>query len=300
MRCLAAGVVISLILINVALGDLSTQNTKFIYHMDQKVKGNGFFNSHGDTNTYDLQMSNNGHGSGSYDYESKVFAMKEAKYNEGSQNYDYDTRERQITMNESVDYAFSPIAFSFGKSFHSGAFKSLGEEETSIENYGEPISMVASFDSISTMSKSISANLYWKNTTTDATDPQLTELDYTDVLNTKMNIDAAFTGKAHIGVTGMDDIGEPTNPIKAPSVRNLITNNLIDEDYLGTFHIVKKMSQDSTYKRHKERDGWLPCCSSGFADMSPSDQKPFTSAKGIFDCTCFKAPSTAQWPRVYA
>lgn len=300
MKYLVGAISLLVIMTSVALGDLTTSNTKFIYHMDQSIQGNGFFNSHGNTNAYDLQMNNNGHGSGSYNYESKVFAMKDARYNDNSQTYDYDTRERQITLNESVDYVFAPIAMSFGKSFHSGAFSSLGKEETCIKNYGEPISMVAGFDSIRTLSKNISANLYRKNTTTDITDPQLTELDYTDVLKTRLNIDAAFSGKAHIGVLGMENIDDPSGyVVSRPIARNLLTNNLIDEDYVGTYKITKKMSQESTYKRHQERDDWLPCCSGGFADMRPYDQKPFKSAKGIFDCTCSKVPTTAQFPRVY-
>ena len=38
---------------------------------------------------------------------------------------------------------------------------------------------------------------------------------------------------------------------------------------------------------------------SGFADMQPLDKKAFKSATGVFDCTCFKAPTVAQFPRVY-
>ena len=38
---------------------------------------------------------------------------------------------------------------------------------------------------------------------------------------------------------------------------------------------------------------------SGFADMQLLDKKAFKSATGVFDCTCFKAPTVAQFPRVY-
>ena len=300
MKYLVGALSLLVIMTSGALGDVTASNSKFIFNMNQSIQGNGFFNSYGNTNTYDLQMSNNGHGSGSYNYESKVFAMKEAKYNDNSQTYDYDTRERQITLNESVDYAFAPTAMSFGKSFHSGAFNSLGKESTSIKNYGEPISMIAGFDSIKTLSKTVFANLYRKNTTTDATDAQLTELDYTDILKTRLDVDAAFSGKGHIGVLGMEDTGNSNRfVVGRPIARNLLTENLIDEDFVGTYKITKKMSQESTYKRHQERDDWLPCCSGGFASMNPSDAKPFKSAKGIFDCTCSKVPDKAQFPRVY-
>jgi len=40
-------------------------------------------------------------------------------------------------------------------------------------------------------------------------------------------------------------------------------------------------------------------CVFGYDDMNPIDKKPFKSATGIFDGTPFKAPTVAQFPRVY-
>ena len=71
----------------------------------------------------------------------------------------------------------------------------------------------------------------------------------------------------------------------------------MDEDYVGSFHIKKNMNL-YTYSDDKEKeDSWLPCCSGGFGDMNYIDAKAFKSARGIFDCTCFKAPIKAQFPR---
>ena len=43
-----------------------------------------------------------------------------------------------------------------------------------------------------------------------------------------------------------------------------------------------------------------PLLSSGSVCMSSSDQKPFKSAPGVFDCTVFfEAPSPGQFPRIY-
>jgi hypothetical protein len=45
--------------------------------------------------------------------------------------------------------------------------------------------------------------------------------------------------------------------------------------------------------------GQLPICFGGFADMNYGNKMPFQSATGVFDCTGFKAPTQAQFPRVY-
>lgn len=38
---------------------------------------------------------------------------------------------------------------------------------------------------------------------------------------------------------------------------------------------------------------------SGYDYMQLVDKTAFKSATGVFDCTCFKAPTVAQFPRVY-
>jgi hypothetical protein len=45
--------------------------------------------------------------------------------------------------------------------------------------------------------------------------------------------------------------------------------------------------------------GWVPIYFGGFADMNYGNKMPFKSVTGVFDCTGFKAPTLAQFPRVY-
>ena len=73
----------------------------------------------------------------------------------------------------------------------------------------------------------------------------------------------------------------------------------VDEEYVGTYHITKKMNL-STYAPDPEEkeDYWLPCCSGGFDDLNYADARVFKSASGIFDCTCFRVPNKAQFQRV--
>ena len=155
------------------------------------------------------------------------------------------------------------------------------------------MTMDARFDSIKTMSTNLFANAYWFNSSDDPTNLDLDPLNSVDKGYTKLNVDSAFTGKGHIGVLGLEKSGPNTN------AKNLQIANLVDEDYLGTYNMQKNMSQTFNWKWTRERDDWLPCCSGGFADMNFEDQKPFKSAKGVFDCTCFKVPTQAQFPRVY-
>ena len=68
-----------------------------------------------------------------------------------------------------------------------------------------------------------------------------------------------------------------------------------EERYYGTYDLARKIEMRSVFEKSEYTDAdefsgysWLPCCSSGWGDMSIPDQKGFgTSAKGIFDCTCY-------------
>ncbi len=72
----------------------------------------------------------------------------------------------------------------------------------------------------------------------------------------------------------------------------------IDEDYVGSYHIEKNMTLSTIEEEEEEEDEWLPCCYLGFADLDYADARVFNSAKGIFDCTCFKVPDKAQFIKV--
>jgi hypothetical protein len=69
--------------------------------------------------------------------------------------------------------------------------------------------------------------------------------------------------------------------------------NAGDERFVGVYDIVKNMRMKSRFDTIQKEDEWLPCCSGGFFSMNPVDQKPFKSAKGVFDCTCYTPPEKA-------
>ncbi|MCX6674352.1 MAG: hypothetical protein NTY37_11315 [Methanothrix sp.] len=249
--------------------------------MDQDVKGNGFFSSYQTTDVTNLTLSNMAHGSGSYDYESKLDSRNGAKYDEKNDAYTL-TSDRGVTFMESADFSYAPASMQMGKYSLPIAFQSKGAEKTCLKNYISNVSMNARFNYLDTLSKNLSSELYWKL----ASSEDEFEFNLDSDARTKLNFEAAFSGSGHVGVLDMSQDEHDADI-------------LIDEDYRGTYYITKNMSHEDVYKLKQQIDDWLPCCSGGFADMNLSDKKPFKSATGVFDCTCFKVPTEAQFPRIY-
>ena len=290
---LLMGLLLPAILIGVAWGDTTTEETKYIYNMDQKVQGDGFFSSYQDVTASELLLSNLDHGSGNYSGESECRVQNQATYTDAK---DYDLTDQQvIRFNRSTDYAYAPSSFDFGRSFRAAAFQSKGQEATCIKNYAGSdrynlggISMNALFQDLDVLSSNTSAALSFKRTVVEDDDNYNYPLPANLVsINSKgsimLNLESAFTGKGHIGML---------NVINATGKRHIVVPDIeIDEDYIGTFSLSKKMSQDFEYNWKREADDWLPCCSGGWNDMSYTTKRDFgLNANGVFDCTCFSLP----------
>jgi hypothetical protein len=285
-RVLFLSIIFLLILLNGNAWGATTTASKYLFKMDEKVDGDGFFSSYQNVTASNLQLHNDGHGSGSYDYEGKFDTQNEAEFNDETQEYSL-VNDRRIDFNESVDFSFAPHTFSFGKTFQSAAYSSLGVEKTCIKNYGNNISMNARFDSLNILSKNISAGLYWKST--DESDDGLIARRTKDLGRTSLMVDTAFNGRAHIGSL------EVNRPISRSNSKNQGLHNVIseiDEDYAGTYTLIMKMSHEYNHTYKAEDDDWLPCCSGGYLTMPTyyrKGSKGFGSdVKGVFDCTCFK------------
>ena len=281
---LLMGYLLSAILIGVAWGDTTTEETKYIYNMDQKVQGNGFFSSYQDVTASELLLSNLDHGSGSYSGESECRVQNQATY---TNTMDYDlTNQQLIRFNKSTDYAYAASSFDFGKSFRAAAFQSKGQEAICIKNYAGynlgGISMNALFRDLDVLSSNTSAKLSFTRKT-GAEDYSSALASLNERGSVMLNLESAFTGKGHIGML---------NAINATGERHIGVPDIeIDEDYIGTFSLSKKMSQDFEYNWKREADDWLPCCSGGWNDMSYTTRKYFgLNANGVFDCTCFSLP----------
>jgi hypothetical protein len=71
--------------------------------------------------------------------------------------------------------------------------------------------------------------------------------------------------------------------------------NAGDERFVGVYEITKNIHMKSRFDLVRKEDAWLPCCSGGYSSMNPLDQRSIISARGVFDCSCFDAPSKAQF-----
>jgi len=64
-----------------------------------------------------------------------------------------------------------------------------------------------------------------------------------------------------------------------------------NERYVGVYDIAKNIRMKSRFDLSRNDDSWLPCCSGGWSNMRLADKKGFgTSAKGVFDCSCYNVP----------
>jgi hypothetical protein len=271
----------SVIYLGLACGDNSI-DAKLVYHLDQNVNGNGFFSTYRDTNVANLNISNAAHGSGSYSYESNIDAQNEAKYQRGGEVEDriivFDDSWNSWSMakiNESTDFSYAPIDMQLGKYSRPIAFKSKGKDATCLKNYNSGVSIDTRFNYAEMLHNNLTAELLWS---WKRIDDEL-EIATDNQTKIKLKLIADFSGNGHFGVLN-------TNRGRQDP------NILIDEDYSGTYSITKSISHVIEYKRKQQSDEWLPCCSSGFADMNYMDQVQYKSAKGIFDCTCSVQPRT--------
>jgi hypothetical protein len=126
--------------------------------------------------------------------------------------------------------------------------------------------------------------------------------------NTIMNLEEMVTdGRVHIGALKLIDV---PNILEAEEeeeegempiyFRRPIPKIEMDEIYQGTFQIKKNMRFNYYTDDDDVEDEWLPCCSGGWNTMPQLYQAAMgKDDKGIFDCTCYKAPMVAQFPRVY-
>ncbi|MHB8119786.1 MAG: hypothetical protein ACYDHX_13845 [Methanothrix sp.] len=138
------------------------------------------------------------------------------------------------------------------------------------------------------------------------------EVEYAHALDKELEILAKdfisedmTAGRAHIGLLQ----GDPDIVSKEDADENMFMVNTawkkplvdVDEDYWGTYHIEKLMNLTASVDETTEDDDWPPCCSGGYLSMPDAYRKGAngfgSDVAGVFDCTCFKAPTKAEFPR---
>ena len=256
-----------------------------------------------------VAVKNYAHGSGSINNEAVLtyYDMDQKTHNVYT---DYnDIKENCIQFKETNSMVYAPMRIAVGTGYYAANpvdYSSLLKERTWVKNYRAGTSMLHEVEYAHALDKDL--NVLAKESFNVTYDPEVIGF-----ATTQMNVNEDMTdGKAHIGVlqaannfATMNALGADKDSViggeDVPNLKSALQNPAIeiDEDYWGTYHIEKNMTLEVPYHLIQKGDDWLPCCTGGFADMNYLDKKPFKSATGIFDCTCFKAPTQAEFPRVY-
>jgi len=277
------------------------KNTTFGY--EAATQGNGYFMNYLYAKAGNVELKNYAHGSGSINNEAILTYQNLTRktHNAYSDYNDFDQNCIQFKEDNSMVYA--PMRIAVGTGYYAANpldYGSLLKEKTWVKNYRAGTSMHHEVEYAHALDKELEITA--KEMFNYTYDPEKIGNGYTEM---RINEDVT-DGKAHIGVLQAGDdfssvLGRTdltngdllfTTGWKKPSID-------IDEDFWGTYHIERNITLEVPYKLKQSGDDWLPCCFGGFGSMNVVDQKTFKSAKGIFDCTCFKAPTQAQFPRIY-
>jgi hypothetical protein len=296
-------------------GPGSYEEKDISFNMEQNVQTTGYFQTYLYARSGNAAVKNYAHGSGSLKSDSTLTYQDWDKQNHPLYTDYNDFNQNCIQFKEDVSMVYAPINIAIGTGYYATKpmdYMSLLKEKSWVKNYRAGTSMHHEVEYAHALDKELEINVKEKFNYTY--DPVWEGTGYTQM---KINEDVT-DGKTHIGVlqsnkdyagklgkdgkiplydfTSLDGLGSGmlSSAWKNPAIE-------IDEDYWGTSHIEKNMTLEVPYYKKTSSDDWLPCCFGGYLTMPASfvgDAK-LKSAKGIFDCTCFKAPSQAQFPRVY-
>jgi hypothetical protein len=320
------GIVLLTLLILVGMSSADSESDKVPYEdpstiekknltfdMQQSVSGTGFFATYRHSSMPDalgeegllnsgVEAKNNAHGSGEIDADSLMYA--ESSYNnrtwingaydeEGEIIEEYEETTSVINVNEDHKMTYSTYAVPIGSRYyaaHAVVFNSQLFENTWIKNRN--------------------GLNFINNRVEGALGLDLILDASSDATSTSMKLDEDMTqGKAHfaaIQTVGIprdeesDEESEESEDEESEAEENEEPSILgpamkawhnpifvLDEDYLGTYHIIQNLTMYRTEDEEEKEDAWLPCCYGGFWDMNAADRVG-RNAQGVFDCTCFK------------
>lgn len=243
-----------------------------------------------------VESGSRAHGSGSVDSELQIYA-ENSYLNESYLDFEYDEDGEQIEDLEESNSAievkehnkatYSPVTMpgvSPFYSLHRPVLNSLLKDEIHLKNR----------DGLN----SINHRIEWAH----GIDKTLDALADPDINSLKVEEDM-IDGRAHFGVLQL--VGIPVDEAEEDSEEEEIipgqamkdwkkSQIVVDEDYVGTFHIKKSISLESSSEEEEKEEGWLPCCLNGYRDMDLLYMRSW-QVQGVFDCTCFKVPDKAQF-----
>jgi len=273
------------------------------FDFEQSVQGNGYFMTYLYAKAGDVAIKNYAHGSGSLNSEATLtYQSLDQKTHNAYSDYN-DFAQDCIQFKEDVAMVYAPMRIAVGTGYYAANpldYSSLLKEKTWVKNEIAGTSMHHEVEYAHALDKEL--EIVAKDKSNMTYDPEYESVGYTQM----KIVEDVTDGKAHIGVLQANENFEATktqnggimsyrkSAWKDPSIE-------IDEDYWGTYHIEKNMTLEVPYRLIQKGEDWLPCCFGGYLTMPTSylrDAK-LKGAVGVFDCTCFKAPTQAQFPRVY-
>jgi hypothetical protein len=270
------------------------------FSFEQSVQGSGYFMTYKYAKMGNIEFKDYSHGSGSIDSEAILSAFSENK----SVHMPYadwnDIAQSCIQFKEDSSMVYAPMNIAIGTGYykdHPLSYDSLLKEKTWIKNRRASTSMHHEIEYAHAIDKDI--NVIGKEKLNLTYDPFMEGVGYTQMRVTE----DVTEGKIHIGVLQgtIDTVAAlpPSTLTTAPGTNWMAWKKPaieVDEDYFGTYHIEKNMTIEVPYKKNIPSYDWLPCCTGGWDDMYSGDQKGYgSSAKGIFDCSCYKVPKQAQF-----
>jgi hypothetical protein len=311
MGCYIRGIgsvaILMLILTGLSLADTYDFNpvyegrtaVKYTYVYDDDVEGDGYMMVRADVNTNNLSLLEYMHGSGSIDYahvlESKQkTAHKDSSYytitEDGGFLKKYKYADSEINFTIQKDLVQSPHIFAFGTGWYAArpiTYDSLLKEKTVAKSYQEGVMLHHQLEYARGYVGDIAVDLNCTGPSYKVKGKGLASMKIEDYVT---------QGTVHVGMLFTDTL-KGSNNFKTQNWRAPIID--IDTDYVGDFHIQKNLKIEIEKSWGKDYSDWLPCCFDGWGDMDEVMTLPIAEA-GIFDCTCSKAPTVAQFPRVYS
>lgn len=271
------------------------------FNFEQSVQGNGYFVTYLYAKAGNVAVKNYAHGSGSLNSEATLTYQNLDRSTHNVYSDYNDFAQDCIQFKEDVAMVYAPMKIAVGNGYYAANpldYSSLLKEKTWVKNYLAGTSMHHEVEYAHALDKEL--EIVAKDKLNVTWDPEIVSVGYTQM----KIVEDVTDGKAHIGVLQANENFASTTTgqtleVKAKKSAWRDPSIEIDEDYWGTYHIEKNMTLEVPYHLIQKKDDWLPCCFGGFNDMNIKDKGAFKSATGIFDCTCFKAPTQAQFPRVY-
>jgi len=298
------------------VGPGSYEEKDINFYLEQSAQGNGYFMNYMYAINGNTAVKNYAHGSGSINNEALLTYQNMDRQNRPLYTDYNDFTQNCIQFKETNSMVYAPLKVSVGTGYYAANpldYSSLLKETTWAKNYRAGTSMHHEVEYAHALDKDLEINV--KERFNYTYDPVWEGLGTTQM---KINEDVT-DGKTHFGILQSNSIyaGKLSSDGKTPwstpftSLKGLGTGMLssawkkpnieIDEDYWGTYHIEKNTTLEVPYYKKTSSEDWLPCCFGGYLTMPNNyiGQARLKSAKGIFDCTCYKALNQAQFPRVY-